>query len=506
MDNMDVDSPPNREAEPSAEQLKDMGNEKYKAGRYNDSIALYSRAIAKDGEKTAAYFGNRAAAYLMVKSYQDAINDSVAATNLDPSFAKAYVRAGKGYLALGKLRQATQQLETAATLDPAGARDDLEQIKRVQREIARGEECLAQQQFSRALGHFDSALTLCPAADGFKLLKAQALLALKQPGPATDLATEVLRNDSSNPDALFIRGAGLYYGNNSAGAVKFLNQALNFDPDHQKARLLLKKARLSESVKNEGNEFFKTGQYQQAYDKYKEAVEIDPANDPYNSIVYNNLAAAANKLGKNEEAVEACSKAIELDEKYLKAYLRRAQIYQDMEKWDEVVRDLEKVQQMDPENSDTRQRLRTAKLELKKAKRKDYYKILEVPKNCDDDAIKKAYRKKALQYHPDKNSDSEESKAKAEIMFKDVGEAYSVLSDPQKRRKYDSGQDLEEMEGGGFGGADVDVNDIFRVFFGGGGGGFGGMPGMGGGGRRGGGGNPFAGFGGFGGHGHGHFH
>jgi len=76
--------------------------------------------------------------------------------------------------------------------------------------------------------------------------------------------------------------------------------------------------------------------------------------------------------------------------------------------------------------------LKEAKLELKKASRKDYYKILGVEKSATPDDIKKAYRKLALKWHPDKNSQDEESKVKAEKMFKDIGEAYAVLSDERK--------------------------------------------------------------------------
>jgi DnaJ homolog subfamily C member 7 len=70
---------------------------------------------------------------------------------------------------------------------------------------------------------------------------------------------------------------------------------------------------------------------------------------------------------------------------------------------------------------------------LKKAERKDYYKILDVDKNATPDEIKKAYRKLALKWHPDKNAATEESKALADKMFKDIGEAYAVLSDERKR-------------------------------------------------------------------------
>mmetsp|Transcript_141605 Transcript_141605/g.440227 ORF Transcript_141605/g.440227 Transcript_141605/m.440227 type:complete len:263 (+) Transcript_141605:127-915(+) len=100
--------------------------------------------------------------------------------------------------------------------------------------------------------------------------------------------------------------------------------------------------------------------------------------------------------------------------------------------------------------------------------RDDYYAILDVDKQADDDAIKKAYRKLALRLHPDKCSESG-----AEDAFKKVGEAFSVLSDPQKRRRYDQYGIDALREGGGAGGGPggVSPEDIFEAFFGGAGGG-----------------------------------
>ena len=137
-------------------------------------------------------------------------------------------------------------------------------------------------------------------------------------------------------------------------------------------------------------------------------------------------------------------------------------------------------------------------MELKKSKRKDFYKILGVEKTANDDEIKKAYRKRAMVHHPDRHSSaSDDEKKEHETKFKEactsaiciqlnfssffyqVGEAYAILSDEKKRRMYDSGQDLEDGGcGGGF--HDVDPNSIFQAFFGGGMGGMGGHPGMGG--------------------------
>lgn len=120
---------------------------------------------------------------------------------------------------------------------------------------------------------------------------------------------------------------------------------------------------------------------------------------------------------------------------------------------------------------------------------RDPYEVLGVAKNATEDEIKKAYKKLAIKYHPDRNPDNKE----AEEKFKEAAEAYDILRDKDKRARYDQ-FGFAGMGGGasGFGGAGMDMNDIFSMFgdiFGGhmGGGGFGGGfdSFFGGGGRRG---------------------
>ena len=114
---------------------------------------------------------------------------------------------------------------------------------------------------------------------------------------------------------------------------------------------------------------------------------------------------------------------------------------------------------------------------------KDYYEVLGVSKDASDDDIKKAYRKLAKKWHPDANPDN---RKEAEEKFKELGEAYSVLGDAQKRKNYDQFGSAEGFDGSGFGGFngfngfnggrtytytggfDNIVDDFFSSFFGGG--------------------------------------
>uniref|UniRef100_A0A3B4DDW7 J domain-containing protein n=1 Tax=Pygocentrus nattereri TaxID=42514 RepID=A0A3B4DDW7_PYGNA len=408
-----------------AEIFKEKGNAFYIKKEYSEAFNYYTKAIDAC-PKNASYYGNRAATLMMLSRFREALEDSQQAVRLDDCFTKH--------------KNAAALLEFEKMAEYGFEKRD----------------------FRKVVFCMDRALEFASACHKFKILKAECLALLGRYHEAQSVASDILRMDSTNADALYVRGLCLYYEDCIEKAVQFFVQALRMAPDHEKARLACRNAKALKAKKEEGNNAFKDRDYDAAYQLYTEALTIDPNNIKTNAKLYCNRATAGAKLNKLEQAIEDCSSAIKLDDSYIKAYLRRAQCYMDLEQYEEAVRDYEKVYHTE-KTKEHKTLLKTAQLELKKSKRKDYYKVLGVSKDATEDEIKKAYRKRALMHHPDRHSGaSAEVQKEEEKKFKEVGEAFTVLSDPKKKSRYDSGQDLDD-DGMG----DFDANNIFKAFFGG---------------------------------------
>lgn len=246
-------------------------------------------------------------------------------------------------------------------------------------------------------------------------------------GDAQNIAMSLLRNNNQDPEALVLRGRALYAQGENDKAILHFRQALNCDPDYKDAVKYLRMVQKLDRMKADGNSEYKAKRYQAAIDKYSEALEVDPLNKGTNSKLLQNRALCKIQLKDYKGAVSDCEKAISLDPSYTKAKKTKATALGQSGDWEAAIRELKDLQEQDPSDASIAKEVRKAELELKKSKRKDYYQILGIEKDADENAIKKAYRKAAIIHHPDKNLDDEH----AEEKFKDIGEAYETLSDPE---------------------------------------------------------------------------
>ncbi|RYP22960.1 hypothetical protein DL765_001418 [Monosporascus sp. GIB2] len=470
-----------------AEAYKAAGNKFFKEKDFRNAIIQYTKALELMPE-SATYLSNRAAAYMSNGSYQAALDDCTRAADLEPQNPKFLLRLARIYTSLGRPDEA---LTTFARIQPPPSAKDMAGAKEMQHHVRAAQSALdSGRSGSMVLHALDQAERLlgagAPKPRKWQLMRGNAYLMMggaNSLGEAQNVAMSILRQNSQDPEALVLRGRALYAQGDNETAITHFRKALSCDPDFRDAVKWLRTVQKLDRMKEEGNAAYKASRWQAAFEKYSAALEVDPSNKSTNSKLLQNRAMCRLKLKQYLEAIADCERAIGLDPSYLKARKTKANALGLAEKWEDAVREWKSIQELDPEDRTIAKEIRKAELELKKSQRKDYYKILNVAKDADDNTIKKAYRKLAIVHHPDKNPNDEQAAER----FKDIGEAYETLSDPQKRARYDSGEDLidpSDMFGGGGGGmhGGIDPEIIFSMMNGGGGfGGSGGFGGAGGG-------------------------
>lgn len=336
---------------------------------------------------------------------------------------------------LTNLGRPSEALEVLSRIQPPASATDRAPAEKMLRFIKQAEEILNEDKGgSMALYCLDQARQMLGAGvkqpRKWTLLTGEAHLKMGNDnafGKVQDIAISLLRENSQDPDALLLRAKAFYGQGDNDQAMKHLRMCLNCDPDSSQAIKLLRMMQKLTRAKDEGNAAFKAKDYHKAIELYTKGLEIDPNNKDTNSKILQNRAQAHLNLKDYDAAINDCTEALRLDPSYVKAQKIRAKAYGAAGNWEEALRDYKAVAKSNPGEKGIQDDIRNAEFELKKSKRKDYYKILGVSKDASEQEIKKAYRRLAIQYHPDKNRDGEAGDEK----FKEIGEAYETLIDPQ---------------------------------------------------------------------------
>jgi DnaJ family protein C protein 7 len=358
------------------------------------------------------------------------LGDCKTADELDTDNMKIKLRLGRVYTSLGRPDEALQVYNsinaTAKDMQPAlTMKKNLDMAEQTAKDGGGGSMVIY------ALNEAEKGLGIgVERPRKWQLLRGEAHLRMgniNALGEAQNVAMSLLRSNNQDPDALVLRGRALYAQGENEKAIQHFRQALSCDPDFKDAVKNLRMVQKLERMKEEGNAAFKASRFQEAIDTYGKALEVDPANKLTNSKILQNRALCHSRQKSWTAAVADCDRALELDPSYTKARKTRAKALGESGNWQEAVRELKQIQEENPSEPNIAKDIRNAELEEKKAKRKDYYKILGIEKDATEQQIKKAYRKLAIVHHPDKNPGDEEAAER----FKEIQEAHETLSDEQ---------------------------------------------------------------------------
>ncbi|KAJ2913163.1 hypothetical protein MD484_g7255, partial [Candolleomyces efflorescens] len=487
-----------------AEKVKEQGNLAFKGGRYQEAVDLYTEAIELNAQEPS-YWTNRAASYMSLKKFEPAISDCQQALFILGSSSTSPLAALATLSRLLALELTSDSPTSASSSSiPSSNYTQAVQLKAkitaLDGHVKNFESAYKKRDWGMArlaLDKCTQAVELeggaCPSE--WRVWKVELELVRGNWELASIAANEAVRSSPNSPDALVLRGLVLFLGGKMATALQHIVQALHLDPGHERAQKLRKRVKDVERLKEEGNVAFKQGRLEEAVERYEESLErIGKSEEEgyggqIRATLLSNKATALFKLNENEKALEASTESLSLSPHSFKALRTRARIHLNLESYDAAIADFKSaIREASAEGSATdadvralKQELKKAEVALKRSKTKDYYKILGVHKECSEVEVKKAYRKESLKHHPDKGGDEEK--------FKLVSEAYAVLSDSEKRYRYDMGEDdddpssssagFDDMMGGMHGMSHMDLSELFTQFHGGGG--FGGrMGGMGG--------------------------
>uniref|UniRef100_A0A5B6ZET3 J domain-containing protein n=1 Tax=Davidia involucrata TaxID=16924 RepID=A0A5B6ZET3_DAVIN len=411
---------------------------------------LVSALDGKPGD--AAELFERVSQSIKVKRYSEALDDLNAAIEADPTLSEAYWHRASILRQLCRYEDSEKNYKKFLEMKPgnSAAEKELSQLFQAQSALDTAINLFDSGDFTKSLEYIDRiVLVFSPACSKAKLLKVRLLLAAKDYSSAISETGYILKEDENNLEALLLRGRAYYYLADHDVATRHFQKGLRLDPEHSELKKayfglknLLKKTKSAEDNENKGK-------LRLAVEDFKGALSLDPNHLAHNVHLHLGLCKVLIKLGRGKDAVSSCTEALNIDGELVEALVQRGEAKLLTEDWEGAVEDLKSAAEKSPQDMNIREALTRAERSLKLSKRKDWYKILGVSKTASISEIKRAYKKLALQWHPDKNVDNREE---AEAKFREIAAAYEVLGDEEKRARYDRGEDIEDMGMGGGGG------------------------------------------------------
>lgn len=413
-------------------------------------LALFGTDL--DGHDVMNYF-KRALVRQAMGSLKQALTDLAKCLELDASFGKAHERRGEIYKQLGMFDESLAALRALRQLDPSHAKAAAaeQEVLVCQARAHSGAQLATAGQFGEAANHFAAAAECATRDASLRLRRADCL---ERAGDLMAAIGDVTRASKLLPAdlAIVLRLARMLLANGQRDeAYAKLAECLKSDETHRECKdeyKSLKKLNAAWKRADERRAQANNANAQrEALVALAEALDIVTPRGLAVYVVQLRTAACSVQLALREAAaaIAECTAALAADPSYVDALLRLGDAHMLAEQYDEANRAYGKVRAAHPQNQEAARGQEHAQRMIKAASRKDYYKILGVPRSASTADINRAYRTLAREWHPDKWTDPVEKEA-AEAKFHDLATGKEILTDADKRRRYDAGEDVESPQ------------------------------------------------------------
>ncbi|KAI3784325.1 hypothetical protein L1987_43423 [Smallanthus sonchifolius] len=349
------------------EQLKIMGNEDYKNGRFAEALALYDAAISIDPEKSA-YRSNKSAALTCLGRLLEAVFEAREAIRIEPFYQRAHSRLATLYLRLGDADKTMRHYKQAGSEAEVNL---ITKAQNLQVHLSRCNEAKKRRNWNTLLK--ETSLAISAGADSaiqIYTLKAEGLLKLHRHQEADQVLSNAPKFEIDNctkfygliihANMLLIRAQVDLAAGRMDDAMEAAQMAAKMDSNNKDVNMMVHKIRAVMGARSRGNDLFKAANYSEACIVYGEGLD----QDPFNSLLFCNRAACRHKLGQFEKAIEDCSMALNIRPTYSKARLRRADCNAKLGKWQASIDDYEVLRREAPEDEQVSNALREAKEQL----------------------------------------------------------------------------------------------------------------------------------------------
>jgi len=316
-----------------AQKYKDEGNKEFKAGNYTQAIEHYTKAINAKKEKT--FYTNRANCFYNLNKFNKCISDCDEALKLDEKFSKAYYRKADAQMTLGLIKEAVDTMNKAIEnkVDDEEMRKKLQEAKIQLSYRDDYDAAYAKKDWDTCIRKLDCLLEKCSHYRELIVKKIEILCYLGKVQEAIDMVKKYQPEYSSFSDFKWASGLAYVYKGQTDFGLNIWKEGNQADQDYVRFRESVKKWKTCNQLKEEGTELFKQNKYDQALQKYRQAAEVDEYNRTFNAAVYMNIGTCLMKQSKHKEAIREFNKCIEFNPSYGKAYMKRGNCQEILEKY-----------------------------------------------------------------------------------------------------------------------------------------------------------------------------